>query len=176
MHIWVANQAITAPMKIEQSHLRTNYFPRKNLPELFFLSSENIVEKVLITDVVENEILLPHHFTQSVDTSSISTKFQKLFALTMDENWFEAKFPALSPHDTVDVLTTNPKAGLWQTIPVAQNIPIIEMQFDEKGDKKTLVVNLSQDEARAILFARGARLPMHIIVHSSLNPDENEGR
>jgi len=94
----------------------------------------------------------------------------------MDENWFEAKFPALSPHDTVDVLTTNPKEGLWQTIPVAANIPIIEMQYDAKGDKKTLVVNLTQDEARAILFARGARLPMHIIVHSSLTPDTNESR
>ncbi len=176
VHVWVANQDVISPTEIKLEHLQTNFFPRKNLPEFYFEISEEVVGKVLIQDVVKNEILLPHNFTETVDTSSVSTKFQKSFALTMDENWFEAKFPALSPHDTVDVLTTNPKAGLWQTISVAANISIIEMQYDEKGDKKTLVVNLTQDEARAILFARGARLPMHIIVHSSLTPDTNESR
>ncbi len=176
VHVWVANQDVPSPTAIEQAHLQTNYFPRKNLPELYFHRSEDVVGKVLIQDVVKNEILLPHHFTETVDTSSVSTKFQKSFALTMDENWFEAKFPALSPHDTVDVLTTNPKEGFQQTIPVAANISIIEMQYNKKGDKKTLVVNLTQDEARTILFARGARLPMHIIVHSSLTPDTNESR
>jgi len=176
VHVWVTNQDVPSPTAIEQAHLQTHYFARKNLPELYFEASEDVIGKVLIQDVVKNEILLPHYFTETIDTSSISTKFQKSFALTMDENWFEAKFPALSPNDTVDVLTTNPKKGLRQTIPVASNISIIEMQYDEKGNKKTLVVNLTQDEARAILFARGARLPMQIIVHSSLTPDTNESR
>jgi len=173
LHVWVVNQDLIAPTEIELSHLKTHYFPRKNLPTSVFLKSEDIVGKVLIRDVVANEILLPHYFTQEVDVNSISTKFQKSFALTMDENWFEAKFPTLASHDTIDILTTNPKASFSQTIPVAQNISVIEIQYGEKNDKKTLVVNLTQDEARAVLFARGARLPMHIIVHSSLSP-ENE--
>ena len=171
----MANQDLTSPIEVELAHLKTNYFPQKNLPQSVFLNREDIVGKALIQDVVKNEILLPHHFTQEVDVNSISTKFQKSFALTMDENWFEAKFPTLAPHDTVDILTTNPKAGFSQTILIVQNVPIIEVQFETKGEKKTLVVNLSQDEARAILFARGARLPMHIIVHSSLSQD-NESR
>ena len=176
VHVWVAKSNLQSPIKIEQTHLQTNYFPKKTLPESFFLSSEDIVGKVLITDVMENEIFLSRHFTERIDTSSISTKFQKSFALTMDESWFEAKFPVLAPHDTIDILTTNPKAGFAQTILIAQNIPIIEIQYEEKSDKKTLVINLTQDEARAVLFARGARLPMHIIVHSSLTPDMNESR
>lgn len=176
IHVWVAKTAIQAPATIEEAHLLSRYFSQKNLPDGYFETKENMVDKVIIQDVVKNEILLTHHFSERIDTSSVSTKFQKSFALTMDENWFEAKFPTLAPHDTVDILTTNPKAGLKQTIPVAQNLPIIEMQYESKNDKKTLVVNLTQDEARAILFARGARLPMHIIVHSSLSQDTNESR
>ncbi len=173
VHVWVANQDLQAPAKIERVHLKTNYFPRKNLPKSVFTDVDNVLGKVLIQNVVKNEILLSHHFTQGVDINSISTKFQNLFALTMDENWFEAKFPILAPGDRIDVLTTNPKASFAQTIPIVENIPVIEIQYEEKNDKKTLVVNLTQDEARAVLFARGARLPMQLIVHSSL-PLEHE--
>ncbi len=176
VNVWVAKETILPPTKIQEDHLREKYFSRKNLPVEFFRAEKNLVGKTLIGRVVENQILLPHDFAESVDENSISTKFESLFALTMDESWFEAKLPELAKNDLIDVLITNPKRNIKETISIARNLQIIEIQTDPKNNKKTLVVNTSEDAARAILFVRGARLPMHILVHSSISlaTDNNE--
>jgi len=173
VHVWVAKKTISPPVKITGEQLAAKFFPRKNLPVEFLTTKEVVIGKTLIGRVLENQVLLPHHFAELVDENSISTKFQNLFALTMDESWFEAKLPELVKNDIIDILITNPKRGIKETVLIAQSLPIIETQLDPKSNKKTLVVNTSADAARAILFVRGARLPMHILVHSSVSLPEN---
>ncbi len=173
VEVWVVKETLLPPVEIEAKNLEAKYFPKKNLPIEFYESKENLVGKILIAKVVENQILLPHYFSESVDENSISTRFGSRFALTMDEDWFEAKLPELAKNDLIDILITNPKRNISETVLIARNLPIIEIQIDSKNNKKTLVVNTSEEAARAILFVRGAHLPMHILVHSSLPLTEN---
>jgi hypothetical protein len=168
INIWVAKKSLTPPIKIEKKHLEAKYFPRKNLPLDFLEAEKNILGKTLIERVVENQIFMSHHFAESIAENSISTKFQNLFALTMDEDWFEAKLPELVKNDVIDILITNPKRNIKETVLIAKDLSIIEVQQDPKSNKKTLVVNTTEDSARAILFVRGAHLPMQILVHSSI--------
>ncbi len=98
---------------------------------------------------------------------SISSKFTELFAFSIDESWMASRLPEIKKNDKIDVVISNPKKEITETITVAQQVKVIDIQVG-KDKKKTLIVNITKDEASAILFSHGLRLPMQVLVYPTL--------
>jgi Flp pilus assembly protein CpaB len=166
--VLVSRTDLMAPEEITGQELRLKYFSRQNIPVVTFSDENEITGLTLIRDVVRNEILLPHHFQPNINPESISTKFSDFFAFSLNEDWFEGKLPNLMPHDRVDILAVNPKSNRDQATILAENLEVIEVLSFKKNNAKTLIVNTTNQEAESILLARGSRLPMQVLVRSSV--------
>ena len=166
LDVVVAIKEIDGPKAIESSDIEVRKIPRRYLPSVFFTSLAEVEGNVLVPDAIPGEILLPSHFQGKLDPKSISAKFEDDYAFTLDEEWLVARLPQLRPNDRIDILVSNPKGGLDQTVVVAQKIRVITIQ--ESKAKRTLVLQMTQDQAQPVIFARGLRLPMQVLVHSSI--------
>jgi hypothetical protein len=106
------------------------------------------------------------------DPNSITAQFEENFAFTMGEDWLVAKLPSLSRGDLVDVLVTNPKLVTDNTTTVASGLRVLTVEA--KSGRKNLVLNLNSEQAQALLFSRGLRLPMQVLVHSAKAPESSD--
>lgn len=166
--VLVFTQDLERPVALMENHLTTQTFSRFQLPQGVYApeNKESIVGQTLVRNVVANEILLPHHIQSKLNPDSVSAKFEDDFAFTMDEAWFQAKLPTLKAGDIIDVLVSNPEGDLESTITVAQSLEVVAVQ--KLNSKKTLIVKLTDSQAKQILFAHGLRLPMQVLLHSAL--------
>lgn len=171
--VLVADDDILAPEEVTATQLRLKYFPRQDVPVNTFDQPDDIIGQTLIRDVVRNEILLPHHFQPNIDPESVSTKFAEFFAFSVNEDWLEGKLPNLMAHDRVDILVANPKSRDDFAQILAENLEVIEVITSKKNNAKTLIINTTQPEAEAVLLARGSRLPMQVLVRSSVRSEIN---
>ena len=167
VRVYAAKTEITPPKTLEKNDLVLLRISKKSLPTGYFeVAKENpVLGKTLVREVVKNEILLPHHLQIGIDPDSVSAQFEEFFAFTMDEDWFQAKLPNLKTNDLIDVVVSNPKQDLEASQIIVEAIKVIAIQT--KNNKRTVVVNVTTDEAKSILFVRGLRLPMQILVRSS---------
>ncbi|MDH3324218.1 MAG: GerMN domain-containing protein [Candidatus Peregrinibacteria bacterium] len=165
VEVLVFSQNFSDPKEIEKSDVHAEKFSRKKITETTIFDFEEIMGKTLIRPVVKNEILQLHHFQDAVDPESVSSEFNEFFAFAMDESWFVAKVPNIKKNDLIDILVSNPTYNLDQTTTVASAIKVLSVT-DQKG--KTIVVNLTETDAQKILFARGLKLPMNILVRPSV--------
>ena len=166
----IANGNLIGPKALETSDLRIKKIPKRYLPDVFFTEITDVANKVLIPDLVKGEILLPKHFQGKLDPESISARFEEQFAFTLDEEWLMARLPELRTNDRIDILVSNPKSNIDQTIPIAQNIRVIEIQ--QTKTKRTLVLQMTSEQAQPIVFSRGLRLPMQVLVRSSIQKEK----
>lgn len=167
----VMKQDLSAPIKITAEHLVSIKFSKKLLPENFFEKTEDLVGKTLVHNVVKNQIVLPHDIHFESDPDSISAQFEDLFAFSIDESWLSSRLPEIRKNDKIDVVVSNPKNIKDQSATVAKQVKVLDVQ-EGKDKKKTLIVNITKEEAQAILFSQGLRLPMQILVYSSIAPNE----
>ncbi len=171
LDVVVAVKSIDGPKVIEASDVEVKKIPRRYLPETFFTSVEEVEGNVIVPDAIVGEVLLQKHFQGKLDPKSISAKFESDYAFTLDEEWLIARMPELRPNDRIDILASNPKGSIDQTLVIAQNIKVIEIQ---KGkSKRTLVLQMTQEQAQPVIFARGLRLPMQVLVHSSIREESD---
>lgn len=176
--VLVFNENIVSPKIIEATDIKKIKIPQKYIPAGAFDDFEKIEGLTLIRDGMEKEILLAHNFKENINPSSISAQFSESFALTINEDWFESSFPNLHKNDHIDILVSNPKQGISNTVSIAQNLKVLEIQKEKKG-QGLLILNVSETEAQVILFSRGLRLPMQLLVRPakqtlSLKSFENE--
>ncbi|MCK5460692.1 hypothetical protein KAI58_01790 [Candidatus Gracilibacteria bacterium] len=177
--VLVFKENIEAPQIIKETNIKRIKMPQKHLPIGYFDSFEKIEGLTLIRDGVEKEILLSHNFQEETNPSSISARFSESFALTINEDWFESSFPQIHKNDRIDILVSNPKQSLSNTISIAQNLKVLDIQ-KEKNGQSFLVLNTSETEAQTILFSRGLHLPMQLLIRPakkktiSLMKSENE--
>ncbi len=166
--VYVAKKDFKFPHIIETGDFYLEKFQKQKLPQGFYTpeSKEKLIGQALIKNIFAQEIILPHHTQPDLNPESVSAKFEGEFALSMDENWFEAKFPDIKPQDLIDILVSNPEENLDETITIASSMKVIEIQKEKS--KKTLIINATEVESRAILFSRGLKLPMQIIVRSGI--------
>ena len=173
VNVLVASQDIESPAKLEKHQVKIEKFPRKKLPTQIFDNFDEVIGKTLITSVSKNEVLQSKHFQIAVNPESISAQFSNSFAFTIDESWFVSKLPSLAKNDLIDLLVTNPQQEIGETITVASGLRVLEIQKDSLG-RKTIVVNVTQAESQAILFARGLKLPMQLLVQPSIKTESLE--
>lgn len=166
----VASTDLKAPHQLEASDLRTLEIPQQLQPAGTWTETKDLVGQTLLRSVVAQEILLPADVHPELDSKSISAKFTEAFAFSLGEDWLVAKLPNVRPGDMVDILASNPKGRLAETTPVAEGLKVLAVP--SRSGRKSLVVNATQTEAQALLFARGLRLPMQVLVHSALPPEE----
>lgn len=166
--VLVFTQDLERPVALTADHLTTQTFSRFQLPQGFYdpETKESLLGQTLIRNAIANEILLPHHVQSKLNPDSISAQFENAFAFTMDEDWFQAKLPTLKGGDIIDLLVSNPESDLEATITVAQGLEVVAVQ--KLNSKKTLIVKVTDPQAKQILFARGLRLPMQVLLHSAL--------
>jgi len=166
----VVAQDITAPKILENSDLKIAKIPQSLLPEnaLRIGEKEHLIGQTAIEDLEAKQILLPSDLRPNLDPDSISAQFNSDFALSMDEDWFAAKFPSLEVNDQVDLIVTNPRDQLESTTVIARNLTVI--QIDQIKNKRQLVLNTTEDQAKAILFAHGLKIPMQLLIHSAIKP------
>lgn len=160
------------PKEIKKTDTKKIQIQQKNLPENIIKNFKEIEGKTLIQNVVKNEILLPHHFQKAINPDSISSKFTESFAFSLEENWLESDLPQIYKNDRIDILVSNNKKGISETLSIVTNLEVIEVQKNNRG-KQILVINCTEKEAQSILFSRGLRLPMQVLIHSSL-PNKTE--
>jgi len=166
--VLVFSEDLQRPVKLTPAHLKTQTFSRFQLPQGTYNSeaTESLVGQTLVRDVMANEVVLPHHVQSKLNPESVSAQFENAFAFTMDEDWFQAKLPNLRGGDIIDILVSNPDSDLEATITVAQGLEVVQIQ--QLNQKKTLIVKVTDAQAKQILFARGLRLPMQVLLYSSL--------
>lgn len=161
VEVWVAREFIAYPYKITQQDLVKKKIPRKFLPDNFIRNIDYLKERASIHDIQKNEVLLDSHLAFGVNPDSISGKFSEYLAVNIAADWLVAPWPDLDKNDLVDIQVTNiSENGKNQSSTIAQNVKVLV-----KPTEKSLVVNLSEEESQNLLFSRGLRLPMQIIVH-----------
>lgn len=167
----VAKQDLSAPHQLTADNLQTVMIAQKLLPDGTFLEKDKdqLIGKSLTQPLKAKQIILAHQIQSDLDPDSISAQFDEWFALSMDEDWFVAKFPDFKANDRVDLLVTNPRNGLDATTVLARDLKVISI--GQAKNKRQIVVNSTEEEAKAILFARGLKLPMQILVHSAITPE-----
>ncbi|NCP66871.1 hypothetical protein GW756_01020 [bacterium] len=139
--------------------------PNKWLPEGSFENAEFLVGKTLVRSIVKNEVLVAADIALQQDPNSITAQFKEDFAFTIGEDWLVSKLPGLSKGDLIDVLVTNPKLSNDSTITIASGLKVIKV--DLANGRKNLVLNVTTQQAQGLLFSRGLRLPMQILIHSA---------
>lgn len=163
IEVYVAQEDLVSPQEIKKEFFQKVLVPRGILPERTVKDLKDLQEKVLVENVYKNEVLTLNHLKQDVHPESVSGKFNNHFVFTVDENWFDARFPKLKRNDVIDVLVQNMASETRQTSVVASNVRVIELQ-EEKG-KRSLLLNVEMKDVESILFARGLRLPLQILLH-----------
>ncbi|HEY5714275.1 MAG TPA: SAF domain-containing protein [Candidatus Gracilibacteria bacterium] len=161
----IAEQDISSPKLIESEDLKLKGIPRKYLPRQFFLETESLTDQLLVQDLIEGEVLLPHHLKPKSDPNSISAKFENDYAFTLDEEWLIARLPQLKSKDHIDLIVSNP--GNQEDLIIAENLEILAIQTNKAG-KKTLVLNTTKAQSESIIAARSLRLAMQVLVRSSI--------
>jgi len=167
--VLVFSETLERPEALIAEHLTTQTFSRSQLPQGAYEAAEKdtLVGQTLVRDVLANEIVLPHHVQSKLNPDSVSAQFENAFAFTMDESWFQAKLPNLKAGDMIDILVSNPEGDLDATITVAQGLEVVTVQ--RSNQKKTLIVKVTDAQAKQVLFARGLKLPMQVLLYSALN-------
>ena len=168
IEVIIFNKDLEAPHKITAGDLSQLYVPQGTLPEGSFNLSEQdqLIDQTLTQSVKSKQLVLAHYLQTDLDPNSISAKFDDLFALSMDEDWFVAKFANLKANDRIDIVVSNPREDLAATTTLARSLKVISVS--KSGNKRSLVINTSEDEAKAILFAKGLKLPMQILIHAAV--------
>ncbi len=164
----VATADVAAPHELTAEDLTTFKIPQRLVPAGVWTEPAELVGQTLLRSVVANEILVAADVHPDLDPKSISAKFEEAFAFSVGEDWLVAKLPNLRSGDTVDILASNPKGRITDTTPVAEGLKVLAVET--RSGRKQLVVNVTEVEAQALLFARGLRLPMQVLVHSALPP------
>ncbi len=162
-----AKKELVSPMILSESDLMIQEFSKKNIPESYFSKKEDLIGKPLVQNVISKQIILLNDININSNPDSISSKFTELFAFSIDESWMASRLPEIKKNDKIDVVISNPKKEITETITVAQQVKVIDIQVG-KDKKKTLIVNITKDEASAILFSHGLRLPMQVLVYPTL--------
>lgn len=161
--VYVAKRDLEAPVLLTEEELSLEFFPRKKLPEGFFTSWKE--DQVLVHDVGIREILTLRDVQSSVDPKSVSTRFKDFFALSLDEDWFEATFPHIYPGDHIDIVSGNPGGATVGTSILVEYGEVLDIQT-ARG-KKSITLHLTKAQAQSLLFARSLRLPLQILVYPS---------
>jgi len=166
--VYVAQSDIKYPHVLESKDFSTEVFPQNKLPKSFYEKSEKnpLIGQTLIQNILEHEVFLPHHIHPDLDPESVSAKFDESFALAMDEDWFQSKFSEVKENDFIDIVVSNPDSDLDATMTIVTKMKVIDIQEDK--NKKTLIINATEEEARSIIFSRGLKLPMQILVRSGV--------
>lgn len=167
----VAKANLDAPHTLTEGDLQTVMLPQGLLPAGHFLKTEldEVIGQTLNVSLKQKQLVLAHFIQSDLDPTSVSAQFDNAFALSMDEDWFVAKLPNLKANDLIDIVVTNPRGDLEATTVLARSLKVISIS--KAGNKRSLVVNSTEEEARAILFARGLKLPMQVLVHSAIKND-----
>ena len=167
----VIAQDLEAPHTLTESDLSHAWIPRALLPQGYFLDTKRseAIGRTLTLPVKAQQVLLSHFTESGMNPNSISAQFEQWFALSMDEDWFVAKLPNLKANDRIDLVVSNPNGNLEETTVLARNLKVIAIRTI--GNKRSLIINTTEEEARAILFSRGLKLPMQVLVHSAINSD-----
>lgn len=139
--------------------------PLKWAPQGSYKNVADLLGKTLRRDVVKNEVLVLADVVQKQDPNSITAQFTEGFAFSVGEDWLVSKLPSLSRGDLVDVLVTNPKLNTDSTLKIAESLSVIEVE--NIGGRKNLVLQVTPAQAESLLFSRGLRLPMQVLVYSA---------
>lgn len=166
VEVVVAKTDLAAPKTLEPSDLSLIQLPQKWVPTSAQTSVETLRGKTLRRSLEANEVLVKLDTQDDLNPDSVSAQFDQAFAFTLGEDWLVAKLPNLKPGDTVDILATNPEANTEATTVVAAALRVITL--DKAGARKNLVINTTAEQAQALLFTRGLRLPMQVITHSAI--------
>jgi len=160
----VLNQDILAVKTLETDDVSLVKRPRKWLPKYAIIDPDYAVGKTLLLPRSQGQMLTSFDVGSVTDPASISAKLYAGRALAMDEAWFLARLPVLSSGDRLDILVSYP--GRWNapSSVIAAGISVLEVS--SSGGKKTLFVQVTPEEAQAIVSARGLRLPMQVLVRS----------
>ena len=162
--VLVAKETVKSPQLVTQTLFKTSQIPRRYLPDQVFSDLESVQGFILVRDLQPNEVLVPSHLREGISKQSISHKIEGQYALSLDESWLVAKLPALKPQDRIDIMTTNPKVYNSTNL-IAQNLRVLQ-SIKGKNGKRTLLLEVETAQAEAILYARGLRLPMQILLKS----------
>ena len=165
IEVVVAVTNIKGPRTLALTDIALREIPRGYLPSSYFTTLKELEAKVLVSDIASGAILTPYHFKDSVDPDSISALFSEDFAFTIDEEWLMSRLPSLRPNDLVDIIVSNPKSKYGETMIVASQIRVIEVK--KFKSKKTLVLQMTKEQAQPITFSRGLRLPMQVLIHAA---------
>lgn len=139
--------------------------PAKWVPFSSYRNVSDLLGKTLRQNVSKNEVLVLADIAFKQDPNSITAQFTNGFAFSVGEDWLVSKLPPLSRGDLVDVLVTNPKLNTDSTLRIAQGLSVIDVE--NFGGRKNLVLQVTPKQAEGLLFSRGLRLPMQVLVYST---------
>lgn len=160
----VATGSLDFPHRLTGDDLGIIVLPQKWVPVGSWSDTSELIGQTLLRSLEPYEVVVKADVHPDLDPKSVTAKFNEAFAFTIGEDWLVAKLPSLKDGDTIDVLATNPEAGLASTLPVASGLKIISVTA--VGGRKNLVVKVTQAQAQALLFTRGLRLPMQVLTHN----------
>jgi len=161
----VVRESLEAPLGLESSQIHQEKRPRKWVPEDALLGLDSVIGQTLLTHKSSGQILTALDLGPPINLESISAQFQDHVAFGMDESWFVSRLPEIRSGDGIDILTTHPKSWNGASTIITQNVRVIDVQTS--GAHKTLLVNVTHEEAKALMSARGLRLPMGVLVRAS---------
>lgn len=162
VNVVVLKKDLTFPATLSLEDITLRLRKKGTLPQNYFSDPAEVVGQTLVQNVFKNEVLLASDIQNLTDSSATSHKFSQNFAFTLEEKWLEGPFPKLSRNDLVDIIAVNPKGKITDSLILASGVSLIEV------GKKQITLNVTQEAAQSILFARGLSLPIQLLVHSQI--------
>jgi pilus assembly protein CpaB len=162
--IVVANTNLSLGTRLKHENLKTISWSRKDMPNGSFARPEDAIDRVLLTNVIESELILEGKLAPKPGTmaglTTIIPEGKRAFSIRVNEVGAGAGF--VVPGTIVDVLVTAmiPGAQGPQTRTILQNVPVLAagQQIQQDADGKPVNVTVvtllvSPEEAEKLNLA-----------------------
>ena len=169
VEVLVTTEKIEAYTPLSDASFESKKIPRKFLPQGIFLTNPKNEAEPLVSQfhILKNQVLVQSQFFSDAPQDSISVNIKKDKGFLINEDWFESEIPAITKNDKIDILATNPKLSYDKTFFVVQNVLVSDVIINEKNKKRSVLLELTDDQSKLLLFSRGNKLPMALLIHSS---------
>lgn len=164
--VYVASTDLAVSHTFSDESITNVFFPKRLLPEGTLPLKKDILGNKLANPLQKGEIVTIHDLVAGkIDPNSLKGKLQDgSVAFVFPESWTEAPLVNFEKGDFIDIIASYSKTDIRKTVNIVGQVEVLDVQEKTGAYGKVLVLKLSNDQARNILFARSTRAQMQVLL------------
>lgn len=165
-----ARKDIIAPKILTNDDVGFIKVPRGSLPRGAVTASAQVVGRVLLKTLAQNEIILSSDVTRGRDQDSEALLVPSgMVGVMVPSNWLAAPMPKVKAHDLVSIfvavpLTKQTSGGVGKIVNAAE---VLSVQGEKDGGPQGALLALRSQEAERLLQLKATQLQLLLVVESA---------